>query len=77
MNDAEIIAACELHGAKTVSDAAYKRIAGDHTALPKVGLQACGIGEADRITAIAFRLMSAEERAMDLTEATITGAKLP
>lgn len=75
--DKDIAAACDKHGAKVVSDAAYRRMHGDHAALPALGLlDPCNLGEAHHITTIAFRLMSPEESAADLAQASIDAAKI-
>jgi hypothetical protein len=72
-----ILEACDRFGAKTVSDAAYRRMNGDHAALAKVGLQnAPNLGEAEAIAKIAFDLMSPQERAEDAANAVISAAKI-
>lgn len=75
--DSEIAAACDKHGAKAVYDAAYRRMAGDRTALPKLGLQDVDNAfDADQVGSTAFRLMEPDERATDLADTTIGLAKL-
>lgn len=68
----DIGSACAEFGAKTVADAAHRRMNGDRTALPKVGLES---GEtlawATKVSEVAFSLMEPEERAGDLAEAVI------
>lgn len=76
--DSEISASCDAHGTKAVYDAAYRRMAGDHSALPKVDLpDVLTIGDADYIGRIAFRLLSPEDKAGDLAAVSINLAKLP
>lgn len=77
MDKETIINACHEHGAKSVYDAAYKRIAGDHAALSKVSLlDVTTIKEADEIGRIAFSFMGDVDKASDLTDITIDLAKL-
>lgn len=74
----EIEIACEQFGAKTVYDAAYARMSGDRSALPRVGLpDAESLADADFIGRIAHRLMEPEECALDLAGAAIDLARLP
>ena len=77
ITEKNIEAACDRHGAKVVSDAAYKRIAGDHQSLPKIGLiDPVTLDEANKVATIAFALMEPDDRATDLAEATIASAKI-
>lgn len=77
MTDQEILTACDTYGAKTVYDAAYRRIAGDRNALLKVGLPDVEtIAEADRIGSVAYRTMSASSQAADLADVTINLARI-
>lgn len=77
LTDDCIAAACEIHGAKVVSDAAYRRMNGDRAALPKLGLEdPATLGDANRITTICHRLMTPEDKAMDLAQASIDLAKI-
>ena len=76
MTDAEILAACKTHGAKHVYAAAYSAMSGQRDALVRVGLQAANMGDMDRIGRFAFGLLDAKERAADLADVTIKGAKL-
>lgn len=77
MTDHEIARACDLFGAKAVSDAAYRRMAGDHLALLAVGLpDTATIGVADRVAQVAFKLMDPAERAGDLAAAAIALARI-
>ena len=71
-----ILDACQKHGAKSVYDAAYQRIAGDNDALTKVGLAAKTIADADKIGRFVFDLMGAVDKSKDLTNITIDLAKL-
>lgn len=69
--------ACATHGARAVSEAAYAAMTGRRAALDAVGLgDAKGIGALHEITVIAFGLMGAADRAADLTQATIDGARI-
>lgn len=77
LTDDGIAQACDIHGAKAVSDAAFRRMNGDHAALPKLGLEdPATLGDANRITAICYKLMSPEDKAMDLAQASIDLAKI-
>ena len=76
MDDKAIEAACERHGAKVVSDAAYRRMNGDREALRRLGLDAADIGEANHITVICHRLMSPGEQAADYGEAVVEAARI-
>jgi hypothetical protein len=77
LTDDNIAAACKTHGAKTVSDAGYSRMSGNRHALPALGLaDAATLGEAHRVTVVAHRLMSTEEQALDLAQASIDLAKV-
>lgn len=76
MTDDDIRDACMAHGAKRVYDAAYAHIGGNKAALEGVGLSAATIGDADRIGRVAFGLLGAADRAADLADITIKGAKL-
>ena len=77
-NDKDIAQACAAHGAKTVSDAAYRRMKGDRKALPKVGLEnGETLAWANRVTEVAFALMEPEDRAGDLADAVIGLASTP
>ncbi|MFN9279370.1 MAG: hypothetical protein ACK6DW_06475 [Betaproteobacteria bacterium] len=76
-NDA--LAACRTHGAKVVSDAAYAAMSGQ-----PVRLQALGLGRyvgnlpaLHLITTAAYELMSDDDQALDLAQASIDAAKLP
>jgi len=74
--DHDIVAACDRHGAKAVSDAAVRRMNGDRQALPALGIEdPQTLAGADRILSTAFRLMNPDERALDLAEAVIDGAR--
>lgn len=74
----EVRFACTRHGAKAVLEAAYKRMAGDHRALPDVGLaDPETFGEADRIGYVCYRSMTAAERDAVMAEAAAALAKLP
>lgn len=76
MDPKQIEEACDRHGAKVVSDAAYKRMSGDREALRRLGLDAADIGEANHITVICHRLMSPEEQAADYGEAVVELARI-
>lgn len=77
LTDEAIARACDQHGAGRVSEAAYAAMSGQRAALSAVGLaEAAGLGELHRITTVAYELMEPHERAADLTQATIDGAKL-
>lgn len=75
--DHAIATACERYGAKAVSDAATRRMNGDRQALPRLGIEdPQTLADADHIMTLCYRLMTPEERALDLAEATIDGARL-
>lgn len=77
ITEKEIGTACDHYGAAAVYAAAYRWMAGDHGALPKVGLiNIATLGEADRVGVIAYRLLDPSERAADLADVTINLAKL-
>lgn len=74
--ESEIYAACNTHGAQKVYDAAYRRMSGDHAALPKVGLaDVKTIGDADFVGKTAFKLLDPNEIAADLADITIDQAR--
>ena len=78
MTDDDIQQACARHGAKRVSDAAYFAMEGPRGPLDAVGLgHAEGVDALLRITERAFELMSPVEQAAELSNATITGGRLP
>ena len=78
MTDQQIADACRKHGAKTISDAAYAAMDGRRFALDALGLHDLrGIGALHRATTIAYALMSDDDQAADLTDASIRAAKLP
>lgn len=75
--DERIAAACQLHGALTVSDAAYAAMSGSRATLVKVGLgDLAGLPALYRATTIAYKLMEPGEQAADLTKAAIDAAKI-
>ena len=77
MTDQRIVDACCNHGAKTVSDAAYAAMEGRRDALVALGLgDLQGAGALHHATVLAYRMMSDEDQAADLTDAAIRGAKL-
>lgn len=77
MTEQQIIVACRKHGAKIISDAAYAAMEGRRTALDALGMGALvGLGSLHSATVIAYRLMSDDDQAADLTGAVIKGAKL-
>jgi hypothetical protein len=77
MDAQRIKALCITHGAKAVSDAAYAAMTGQRTALDRLGLgDVRGVGALHEVTTIAFALMSPNERASDLTQATIDAARV-
>ena len=68
--------ACTQHGAKAVLEAAYKRMAGDHRALPAVGLpDTRTFRDADRIGQVCCSAMTAAERRAALAEIAVTLAR--
>jgi len=70
--------ACTRHGARAVLKAAYKRMAGDHLALPAGGLaDAETFGEADRIGYVCYGSMTPEDRDAVKAEAAAALARLP
>ena len=78
MTDHDIADACATYGAKAVSDAVYRRMNGDRKALSAVGLpDVQSLGEAHRVTVVAFRLFGAADAAADLADAAISAARLP
>ena len=68
--------ACAKFGAKTVYSAAAAHLSGDKSALGKVGITANNLGDANKIMADAYKLMSAIDQAGDLADVTISLAKL-
>jgi hypothetical protein len=75
---AAITAACDRHGANVVAAAALRRMKGDRAALPEIGLpDAITLGEAYRITEVAYFLMTAEERASSEAERATRAAQRP
>ncbi len=76
--EGDIRFACMKYGAKTVREAACRRMAGDHRALLAVGLaDVRTIEEADRIGQISYRAMSAAERNDVISETAIESGMLP
>ena len=73
----DIERAFRKYGAKAVSDAAYAAMEGRRAAITSIGLGAYAMGALQAITVRAYNLMSDEDRAADLTDAYINGAKLP
>lgn len=63
-----IIRACRKHGARTVHDASYAALVGRDAALRACGLQASGLIEMHHINAVAYKSMSASERAAELAD---------
>lgn len=77
MTHDDVVEACLQHGAWRVFDAAHLRMAGDRNALAAVGLP--GVvdpGQADRISRVAFRLLSARNQAADVAYATVRLARM-
>ncbi len=76
--EGDIRFACMKFGARSVFDAANRRMAGDHCALPFVGLtNAETFDEAERIGQISYRAMSATERDSVIAEAAVALGILP
>lgn len=73
-NDAT--AACRAHGSKRVSDAAHAAMAGRYDELHAVGLGYCSgnLPAAHLIATTAYSLMSDEDQALDLAQASIAAA---
>lgn len=73
---ADATAACRSHGSKRVSDAAHDAMAGRYEALHAVGLGHCAgnLPAACLIATTAYALMSDEDQALDLAQATIAAA---
>ena len=77
MIDGSITAACDHHGAKKVSDAAYEAMNGRRANLIALGLgHVEGLPALYRVTLAAHAAMTDEERAADLAQASIAAAKL-
>jgi len=71
------IEAINAHGAKVVSDAAYRAMNGDRAALERVGLgDVKGLAALNAVTVECFAQMSGAEKAQDLAEAAINAAKI-
>jgi hypothetical protein len=69
--------AIKKHGAKAVSDAAYRAMNGDRAALDRVGLSDVkGLSALNTVTVECFAQMSDREKAQDLAEAAINAAKI-
>jgi hypothetical protein len=68
--------ACRTHGSKRVSDAAHAAMAGRYDALHAVGLGYCAgnLPAASLIATTAYALMSDEDQALDLAQASIAAA---
>ena len=78
MTDQQITEACRKHGAKGVSDAAYAAMDGRPAAILALGLgDLRNLGDLHRATSIAYGLMGDDDRAADMTQATIRAAGLP
>jgi|APFre7841882630_1041343.scaffolds.fasta_scaffold67752_1 hypothetical protein len=76
--EGDIRFACTRFGARTVYDAANRRLAGDHRPLPFVGLtDAETFEEADRIVQISYRSMTVVERDAVIAEAAAALDMLP
>ena len=76
--EGDIRFACTLHGAKSVSAAACKRMAGDHLALLAVGLpDAPTLAAAERIRTVCYGQMTAAERDAEMAEAAVALPRLP
>jgi hypothetical protein len=76
MTDTEIASLCQIHGAKAVSDAAYAAMNGSHSGFRAFGVSVIGLGVLHRITTIAYKLMGPADQALDLTQASISAAKI-
>ena len=76
--EGDIRFACTTFGAKLVFGAACRRMAGDHRALPALGLpDAETSDEADRIGQVCFGIMTPAERDDVITAAAIVLGRLP
>jgi hypothetical protein len=76
--EGDIRFACTRFGARTVFEAANRRLAGDHWALPFVGLaDAETFDEADRIVKISYRTMNVAERDAVISETAAALDMLP
>lgn len=75
---ADATAACRKHGAKIISDAAYAAMAGRHAPLQALGLGQCigNLPALHLVTTTAYALMSDDDQALDLAQASIDAAKL-
>lgn len=74
--DQDILDACQNYSAKKVYDAAFAFMRNDKSALLAVGLKnPTGIGEADYISGMVFKMLSQVNKAKDLTDITIDLAK--
>lgn len=62
--------AIEIHGAKKVYDAAYKRMQGDRKPLQDVGLRANTLSDANEIMTAAYNMLTKEQRAADYWDAS-------
>ncbi len=76
---ADATAACRKHGAKVVSDAAYAAMSGRPAPLQALGLGQClgNLPALHLITTAAYSLMSDDDQALDLAQASIDAAKMP
>jgi len=76
MTDAEITALCRTHGAKRVSDAAYRAMEGRRSDALRLGFGEATLPALYAITTLAYRLMTDAQRACDLADAAISGARI-
>lgn len=65
-----IDSAIEIHGAKKVYDAAYKRMQGDAKSLQDIGLTANTLREANEIMTAAYNRMTKEQQVADYWDAS-------
>jgi len=76
LDDQQIADLCLRHGAKVCSDAAYRAMEGRRSDALRLGFGEATLPALYAITTLAYRLMTDAQRACDLADAAISGARI-